>query len=254
MPFLYRRLSRRPYVKTEVNVLRTEPVSPANTTAPVLSAKAKKTPGAVLSNAAAGRDVVNPPDTGVRVDMYNESAGYGDVRESVRDTGDKPAYADAASAIDTWVSAIGLFVEAYNTLLAAIHKKMEALESEASEKDQAELFRQTAEALRAAVYQPVDVDSRITGTRRVSLYEMGVAHSPNYRKAGRLTVQDEKLRAALLHREEDAKTLFAKNDNSLTVRLQGLLSAFMTQIDPEDLNVSYTQFFTQCICIKDLFS
>jgi hypothetical protein len=70
--------------------------------------------------------------------------------------------------------------------------------------------------LRVEVYKPVEL---YEPGRKISLYEIGVAHSPNNKSSGMLTIDDAMLNAALNHRGHDVAALFIKEDDGLLRRL-----------------------------------
>jgi hypothetical protein len=88
------------------------------------------------------------------------------------------------------------FVDAYNLMLSSI--------------------QEDAYNLRVEVYKPVEL---CEPGRKISLYEIGVAHSPNNRNSGMLTIDDAMLNAALNYRGADITALFLKEGDGLLHRM-----------------------------------
>jgi hypothetical protein len=88
------------------------------------------------------------------------------------------------------------FVGAYNRMLGSIDED--------------------AYHLRVEVYKPVEL---YEPGRKISLYEIGVAHSPNNRSSGMLTIDDAMLNAALNYRGADITALFIKEGDGLLHRM-----------------------------------
>jgi hypothetical protein len=132
-------------------------------------------------------------DTGVKVEINSGvAAGEGRrVQNSQEKIKKNTAQREIISAGD-----VHAFVDAYNRLL--------------------ETLGDDAYKLRVEVYKPV----RLAGQgRQISLYEIGVAHSPNSRQEGELSVDDGMLNAALNNRSADIAALFLKEGDGLLQRL-----------------------------------
>ena len=117
--------------------------------------------------------------------------------------------------IKSHIGAIFAFTEAYNALLEALEPPL-------------------SDALREAVYRPVELEHTHSRARRISLYETGVAHSPNDREAGRLSVHEKKLYVALSTRKTDVETLFIKEGGGLLDGLDNILRAFPEELTQDE--------------------
>ncbi|MCL2352468.1 MAG: flagellar filament capping protein FliD [Firmicutes bacterium] len=143
---------------------------------------------------------------------------------------------DTASPMD----AIRKFVDGYNAMIDAMNKELntnrpkkdnmsyyepltEDQKSAMKEADIAnweaqaktgllygdDILRQIAGSMRDMLYRPVNLGDG----RSISLYEIGVTTSSNYRDGGMLVIDEGKLRTALETRAEDVTALFTKESS-----------------------------------------
>jgi hypothetical protein len=109
------------------------------------------------------------------------------------------------------VAAVGIFAEKYNLLQDILLSGLP------------DGFVKTSDELREAVYRPVKLES--SASTHISLYEIGVAHSPDNVIAGRLSINEEKLASEYQKRRKDVKTLFVKKEDGLLFRMNAMLSS-----------------------------
>ena len=130
--------------------------------------------------------------------------------------------------VDDLSSAIREFVSAYDSLQEILHSELP----------------ETVDELRRAMYRPV---SLIGERGAISLYEIGITHSPDSSTAGRYSINMEKLQEAFLAREEDIQLLFTQAEVGLLVRLRAMLTEFTNGEElPEDIYNAAMRFLNEC--------
>jgi len=84
------------------------------------------------------------------------------------------------------------------------------------------------EALRLAIYSPVKplADEK---SPPISLYEIGVTHSPHRSVAGRYGVNEIKLNDALEKRTEDVRALLIQEDSGILLKVCEIITAFLEE-------------------------
>jgi hypothetical protein len=213
---------------TEVNSLQTEPIPTSGVTVPAYARaktkKAVKSASAGKQNALSKAASVNA-DVVLEVDTHAVPAADGAATERKRHQ-----RIDGENEVKR-MEAVREFTEAYNQLMDELRQSTEPDTFEGFS------YGKIAEALREAVYRPIYLNGQATtaNKRRISLYEIGVAHSPNYPVAGsaasHLIVHEKKLQAALEDRETDIKALFSGSGDGLPARLAAILQAFIVNKD-----------------------
>ena len=180
-----------------------------------------------------------------------------DEREESADTA-RPVCCRPPKAPETQDSEamVRLFARMYNELLRALSPGKESIPAPERHSAQgrqesepgtarADLRRaDTVHALREAIYKPVEISAAPMGVRLVSLYEIGVAHSPDHQAAGGLSVDTEKLTAALETRDADIRALFGENDG-IPARLCDILYDFMKDTASQATRAACADFYEQ---------
>jgi len=106
-----------------------------------------------------------------------------------------------------------------------------------------------AEELKLAMYKPVylafDPDAP-----PISLYEIGVTHSPHKSVAGQYAIQAGKLSDAIQHRPEAVRALLIQEESGVLPRLCAILEAFRDAEREEDLQMdvftALMRFLNEC--------
>ena len=127
--------------------------------------------------------------------------------------------------VENAVVAITMFADAYDHLLDSLSEHAEF-----------------AGELRAEIYKPV----RLSGVGSISIYEIGIAHSPNNKLGGRFSIDREKLEKALEKRGGEIASLFAKEDDGLLPRLCALLSGFIEHADDGETRTACIRLLNEC--------
>jgi flagellar capping protein FliD len=137
--------------------------------------------------------------------------------------------------VDNLTGAVRAFAQAYNHLQYALRTN--------SQDETLPL----GDILRMAMHKsvsPFSLDGIVKP--QISLYEIGVAHSPDSTKSGQLSVHEEKFGFALISRESDVRALFIQEDSGLLPRLCDLLIPLRERSLSEDIRVPALRLLNEC--------
>ena len=123
--------------------------------------------------------------------------------------------------VEDIVDAMRAFARAFDELLTAMPIEFDTF----------------AEEVRLAMYTPVSrqTNSADDITQPISLYEIGVTHSPNNSVAGQYAINTAKLAEAVESRAEDVQALLIQEQDGVLHVLCDMLMAFIEEEREDDL-------------------
>ena len=131
--------------------------------------------------------------------------------------------------------ALRAFVESYDHLQLVLQKE----------------FAYMGEVLRATMYAPVT----FWGERPpISLYEIGITHSPHGTTAGKYSMNEEKLKEALRFRAWEARMLFVQDETGILDRLCNILMDFRGHELPDDVYSATVRFLNESRRLRAMWS
>lgn len=207
----------------------------------------KKDTSGINSKYIQGQDAIFKID-GIETTRPSNEISMNGINFTINGTG--KVNIEAKTDVDTTMKKIKEFVEDYNKLIDDIQKQVSTSrpksdnysyyeplsdeEKDAMNEDDIKKWEEKAKTgllyndenlqrllgdLRDNIYKSVDI-----GGKSISLYEIGITTTSNYKDGGKLQIDEDKLRTALEERGDEVRQLFTKSKDGIAEAIKGNLN------------------------------